>query len=202
MNEVRITLVSRKTILSVRESILVQSGTPISHCYILTITKRHVESGHPVYGAAPRVMSVFEFVTLKEGTAGISVGPNRSARAMERYSIGSASISTLKIGNKQSSTLPRDNVLRVRVAGPLTLLDSTTGLQSCSGFMALIRAARHQRWKSIWSSSILTIASSSRKPFGKCLQKVEVSTSRNGSCGLMERFVAYVALAARRLMLA
>ena len=145
MNEVRITSVSRKTILSGAASILAQSGIPISLCYILTTTKRHVESGRLFYAPAARVMSVFEFVTLKEGTAGISVGPNLSARPMERYSIGSASISTLKTGNKQSSTLRRDNAWRIRVAGPSTLLDSTTGLQSCSGFMALIRAARPQR---------------------------------------------------------
>src|SRR5258705_2664134 len=145
MNEVRITLVSRKTILSGTASILAQSGIPLSLCYILTTTKRHVESGQPVYAPAARVRSVFEFVTLKEGTAGISVGPNPSARATECYSIGSASISTLKTGNKQSSTLRRDNALRIRVAGPSTLLDSTTGLQSCFGFMALIRAARPQR---------------------------------------------------------
>ena len=83
MNEVRITLVSRKTILSGAASILAQSGIPISLCYILTTTKRHVESGRLFYAPAARVMSVFEFVTLKEGTAGISVGPNLSARAME-----------------------------------------------------------------------------------------------------------------------
>ena len=47
MNEVRITLVSRKTILSGTASILAQSGIPISLCYILTTTKRHVESGQP-----------------------------------------------------------------------------------------------------------------------------------------------------------
>src|SRR5258708_5075930 len=145
MNEVRITLVSRKTILSGSASILTQSGIPIFLCYILTTTKRHVGFGPPVYAPAVRVRSVFEFVTLKEGTGGISVGLNPSARAMERYSIGSASISTLKTGNKQSSTLRRDNALRVVVAGPLTLLDSTTGLQSCSGFMALTRAERLQR---------------------------------------------------------
>src|SRR6266403_5351466 len=145
MNEVRITLVSRKTILSGTASILAQIGISISLCYILTTTKRHVESGQPVYAPGARVRSVFEFVTLKEGTAGISVGPNPSARAMERYSIGSASISILKTGNKQSSILRRDNALRIRVAGPSTLPDSTTGLQSCSGFMALIRVVRPQR---------------------------------------------------------
>src|SRR5439155_23163645 len=112
-------------ILSGTALILVQSGIPISNCYILTTTKRHVEFGQPVYAPAARVRSVFEFVMLKEGIAGISVGPNPSARAMERCSTGSASISTLKTGNKQSSTLRRDNALRVRVAGPSTLLDST-----------------------------------------------------------------------------
>src|SRR5689334_21807509 len=118
MNEVRITLVSRKTILSGTASILAQSGIPISLCYILTTTKRHVESGQPVYARAARVRSVFEFVTLKEGTSGFSVARNPSGQAMERYCIGSASISKLKTGNKQSSTLLRDNALRIRVAGP------------------------------------------------------------------------------------
>src|SRR6266568_6801373 len=151
MNEVRITLVCRKTILSGLASILAQIGIPIYPFYIPTTTKRHVESGQPVCARVSPPKSVFEFVTLKEDTAGTSVGPNPSARAMERYSIGSASISTLKTGNKQSSTLRRDNGLRVRVAGPSRLPDSTTGLQSCSGFMALIRAARPQRQKSISS---------------------------------------------------
>src|SRR5882724_6106033 len=145
MNELRITLVSRKTILCVLESKLALIGIPISLCYIRTTTKNHGESGQPVCARAVPVSSVFEFVTPKAGTAGSSVASNRSERAMERYSIGSASISTLKTGNKQSSTLLRDNALRVRVAGPLTLLDSTTGLQSCSGFTALIQAARPQR---------------------------------------------------------
>src|SRR6266446_5117906 len=145
MDEVRITLVCRKTILSGWASILAQIGIPIYPFYILTTTKRHVESGQPVCAPAARVRSVFEFVALKEGTAGISVAPNPSARAMERYSIGSASISTLQTGNTMSSTSRRDNAWRVRVAGPSTLLDSTTGLQSCSGFMALIRAASPQR---------------------------------------------------------
>src|SRR5882762_2333179 len=103
MSEARITLVSRKTILSGTASILAQRGIPISLCYILTTTKRHVEFGQPVYAPAARVTSVFAFVTLKEGTAGISVGPNLSGRAMERCSIGSESISILKTGNNQSS---------------------------------------------------------------------------------------------------
>jgi hypothetical protein len=145
MNEVRITLVSQKTILSGTASILVQSGIPISLCYIPTTKKRHVEPGQLVSAPDRRVMSVFEFVMLREGTVGISVGPNPSARVMERYSIGSASISTLKTANKQSSTLRRDNALRIQVAGPSTLRDSTTGLQSCFEFTALIRAARPQR---------------------------------------------------------
>src|SRR4030095_11470968 len=145
MNELRITSVFRRTILCVSESTLAQRGIPLSPFCIRTTTKNYGESGQPVCARARLVRSVFEFVTLKEGIAGFSVSSNRSERAMERYSIGSASISTLKTGNKQSSTLRRDNALRVRVAGPSTLLDSTTGLQSCSGFMALIRAARLQR---------------------------------------------------------
>src|SRR5258706_13053030 len=172
MNEARITLVFRKTILSGTASILTQGGIPISLCYILTTKKRHVQPGQLGYAPDPRVMLVFEFVTLKEHTAGISVGLNPSARAMERCSIGSASISTLKTGNKQSSTLRRDNAWRVRVAGPSTLLDSTTGLPSCSRFMALIPAASPQRQKIISSSSTPTIGSSSSKPFTRCLQRV------------------------------
>ncbi len=43
------------------------------------------------------------------------------------------------------------------------------------------------------------IGSSSRKPSRRCLQKVADSTSRNGLCGLMERFVASVAWAFLRL---
>src|SRR5258706_5064511 len=81
MNEVGFFLVCQKTILSGTASILVQSGIPISLSYILTTTKKHEETGHPVYAPAPRVMSVFGFVTLKEDTVGISVGPNPSARA-------------------------------------------------------------------------------------------------------------------------
>ena len=55
MNEVRITLVSRKTILSGTASILAQSGIPISLYYIQTTTKRHVEFGQTVYAPAARV---------------------------------------------------------------------------------------------------------------------------------------------------
>jgi hypothetical protein len=71
MNEVRITLVSQKTIQSGTASILAQSGIPISLYYILTTRKRHVEPGQLVYAPDPRVMSVFGFVTRKAGTAGI-----------------------------------------------------------------------------------------------------------------------------------
>src|SRR5215813_12794476 len=95
---------------------------------------------------------------------------------MELYYNGSGSISTLKNGNKQSSTSRRDNALRIWVAGRSTLLDSTIGLQSCSGFMGLIRAARPRQ------------------------QTIADSTSRNGLCGLMERFVGYVVWVMRRLM--
>src|SRR5262249_20060824 len=142
MNEVRIILVSRKTILSGSASILAQSGIPISPFYIRTTTKRQKGSGPPVYVRAAPARRLFASVTLKEGTGGFSVGRNPSGRAMELYNIGSGSISTLKNGNKQSSTSRRDNALRIWVAGHSTLLDSIIGLQSCSGFMGLIRAAR------------------------------------------------------------
>ena len=46
-------------------------------------TKKHEEFGQPVFARAVPVRSVFEFVTLKEGTAGSSVASNRSGRAME-----------------------------------------------------------------------------------------------------------------------
>ena len=45
------------------------------------------------------VRAVFEFVTLKEATAGSSVASNRSGRAMELYCIGSGLILTLKNAN-------------------------------------------------------------------------------------------------------
>jgi hypothetical protein len=56
MNEVRIILVCRKTILSGLASILAQIGIPIYPFYILTTTKRRVESGQPFYARAARVM--------------------------------------------------------------------------------------------------------------------------------------------------
>jgi len=83
MNGLRITLVFRKTIRSGTASILAPSGIPISLCYILTTTKSHVESGQPVYARAALVRLIFEFVTLKEGIGGFSVGPNPSGGAME-----------------------------------------------------------------------------------------------------------------------
>ncbi len=87
-------------------------------------------------------LSRAEPVRASDGTLLYWIGVNLDIEDRKQTS---ASISTLKTGNKQSSTLRRDNAWRVRVAGPSTLLDSTTGLPSCSGFMALIRAARPQR---------------------------------------------------------
>src|SRR5258707_10013200 len=150
MNEVRITLASRKTILFGSGSTLAQRVILISPFYIRTTMKRHVESGQSVYAPAAPARSVFEFVTPREDTAGFSVVQSRCARATEFYCIGSGSISTLKIGNKQSFTSGRDSALRIWVAGPSMLLGSTIGLLSCSGFMGLIRTARRQQWMNIW----------------------------------------------------
>src|SRR5258705_2202112 len=100
MNGLRNTLVFRKTILSVSESTLAQSGIPISpFCILRTTTKKHGESGQPVCARVVQVRSAFEFVTLKGGTAGSSVAPNRFGRATGLYSIGSGLISTLKTAN-------------------------------------------------------------------------------------------------------
>src|SRR5882724_9341275 len=145
MNEVRITFASRKTILFGSGSTLAQRGILISPFYIRTTMKRHVGSGQPVYAPAAPARSVFEFVTPREDTAGFSVAQSRCARAMEFYCIGSGSISTLKIGNKQSSTSRKDSGLLTWVAGPSMLLGSTIGLQSCSGFMGLMRTARRRQ---------------------------------------------------------
>jgi hypothetical protein len=65
-------------------------------CCIRTTTKKHEEFGQPVFEPAVPVRSVFEFVALKEGTAGFSVASDRSGRAMELYCIGSGLILTLK----------------------------------------------------------------------------------------------------------
>src|ERR1700754_253979 len=145
MNEVRITLVFRKIILSGTASISAQRGIPIFTLYIPTTTMRHAKSGQDVYALVAQATLAFECVTLKESTAGSLRAPSPTGRAMELYCIGLASISTLKTGNERSSTLRRDNALRISAAGPSTLLDSITGLPSCSGFMALIRAASPQR---------------------------------------------------------
>ena len=45
--------------------------------------------GQSIYARARPVSLVFEFVTLKEATAGSSVASNRSGRAMEPYCCGS-----------------------------------------------------------------------------------------------------------------
>ena len=47
------------------------------------------KAGQPVCARARPVSIVFEFVTLKEATAGSSVASNRSGRAMEPYCCGS-----------------------------------------------------------------------------------------------------------------
>jgi hypothetical protein len=62
MNELRITLVFRKTILSVSESTLAQRGIPIYPFCIRRTTKKHGEFGQPVCARTVPLRSVFEFV--------------------------------------------------------------------------------------------------------------------------------------------
>jgi PAS domain-containing protein len=54
-----------------------------------TTKKNHAKPGQPVCARARPPSLVSEFVTLKEATAGSSVAPNRSGRAMEPYCSGS-----------------------------------------------------------------------------------------------------------------
>jgi len=69
-------------------TILAQSGIPISLCYILTTTKRHVESVN-LSTARLRGQVSFRVRNAEGGYAGISVGPNPSRERWNRYSIGS-----------------------------------------------------------------------------------------------------------------
>src|SRR6266404_8794812 len=144
MNELQSTLDYRKNILSVSASILAQSGIITSLYCIRTITKIHVMCGQLPYAQAAPLRGLFEFVTPKAGIDGSSVVRTPSGMRTEPCCIGSGSISTLKIGNKQSSTSRKDSALRIWVGGPSMLVGSTIGLQSCSGFMGLIRTARPQ----------------------------------------------------------
>jgi PAS domain S-box-containing protein len=50
-----------------------------------------------------------------------------------------------------------------------------------------------------WAFNPAGIESPSCKKFGRCWHTIADSISRNGLCGLMERFVAWVALVSRRL---
>jgi len=76
---------------------------------------------------------------------------------------------------------------------------STTGLPSCSGSMASTPAARRQRSRNTWRSYTRTIGSSSRRKFRRCWQSIADSTSRNGLCDPMERFVMFGASVRLRL---
>src|SRR6266496_634894 len=145
MNDVQITLVSRKTILSVSVLTWAQSGIPTFTLCIPTTTMSHVGPGQPVYARVALATLAFAFVMLREDTAGFSVASNPCGQAMELYCIGSGSISILKSLNKQSSTSRRDSALHTWAAGHSTLLDSSTGLASCSRSTALIRAASRRR---------------------------------------------------------
>src|SRR5438034_10200067 len=141
MNEVRITLVYRRIILFATELTPRRHGIPISRYYTRTITNRHAEFGQPVYARDGPVRCAFGFVMLREATAGFSAARNLSERVMELCCIGSALISTSKNGNRQSSTLRRDNGSRIWVAGHSARRVSTTGLRSCFGFTVWIQAA-------------------------------------------------------------
>src|SRR5712671_3941676 len=92
MNELRITLVFRKIIPYVSASTLVHSGTPISRCCIPTTRKNPANPGRPVCARASSLKKIFEFVTLKEATAGSAAASNRSGRAMEPCCSGSANV--------------------------------------------------------------------------------------------------------------
>src|SRR5258705_5570459 len=108
MNDLRTILVCRKTILCGPALPQAQRGIPICILCMPTSTRRHAKSGQRVCAWVAQATLDFEFVTLKEDTAGFSVVPNPLGQAMERYCIGSVSTSTLKTGNKQSYTWRRD----------------------------------------------------------------------------------------------
>jgi len=79
----------RKIIRYVWASTLARSGTPISRCCIRTIKKSHANPGQAVCARRSSLRRAFEFVTLKEATAGSAVASNRSGRAMEPCCCGS-----------------------------------------------------------------------------------------------------------------
>jgi len=58
-------------------------------CCIPTTRKNHANPGQPVCARASSLSRVFEFVTLKEATAGSAAASNRSGRAMEPCCSGS-----------------------------------------------------------------------------------------------------------------
>ena len=66
MNDVQITLVSRKTILSVSVLTWAQSGIRISPFCIRTTARSRVGHGQPAYARVAQATLAFEFVTLKE----------------------------------------------------------------------------------------------------------------------------------------
>src|SRR5579864_8455273 len=75
MNEAPSILVFQKTILFVSAKSPARNGPPTFLFCILTIAKRHVESGRSVYIPAAAVRLVFACVMPKEGTGGSSVAP-------------------------------------------------------------------------------------------------------------------------------
>src|ERR1700747_2494348 len=168
MNETRTTSVFRKTILSVWESILAQRGIPISPFCIRTTTNKHGESGQLVYARALPVRSLFEFVTLKEGTVGSYAASNRSGRPMELYATGSGLISILKNAKKRSYTLRRESSSRTWEAGRLHRLEyAITGRWNCTKLPGLIRRREFRRSRSFSLTCIPTTAKGSRKPLIK-----------------------------------
>ena len=89
INDMRIISVYRKTILSDSALPRAQRGIRILRFCMRMTTKSHAKSGQPVCAPAAPVNLLSEFVTLKESTAGSSLVPNPSGRAMELSCIGS-----------------------------------------------------------------------------------------------------------------
>jgi len=80
----------------------------------------------------------------KEATAGFSVASNPSG---QRWDSGVLDRVNLDIEERKQAEfyLAEGQRLTHMASWAFTLLDSTTGLQSYSGFMGLIRAARPQQ---------------------------------------------------------
>src|ERR1700740_1759290 len=88
INDLRIISVCRKTILCDAAMLRAQRGIHILRFCILTTRKGRAKSGQPVCARAAQVNILSEFVTLKQPSAGSSVVPNPSGRAMELSCVG------------------------------------------------------------------------------------------------------------------